>query len=102
MFGRHAEIPRVSGHHGRSCERGCRIRAGRRKGRAVPEILTTDGVHLWASDDGSGPPVVLVAGYTAPAASWAFQVEALTRAGYRAIALDRRSHGRSEAPWYGQ
>jgi pimeloyl-ACP methyl ester carboxylesterase len=43
----------------------------------VPEILTTDGVHLWASDDGSGPPVVLVAGYTAPAASWALRVEAL-------------------------
>ena len=68
----------------------------------MPEILTTDGVRLWAGDDGSGPPVILVAGYTAPAASWAFQVDALTGAGYRAIGLDRRSHGRSEAPWYGQ
>jgi non-heme chloroperoxidase len=68
----------------------------------VPEIRTTDGVRLWASDEGSGPPVVLVAGYTAPAASWALQVDALTSAGYRAIGLDRRSHGRSEAPWYGQ
>ena len=68
----------------------------------MPEILTSDGVRLWASDDGSGPPVVLVAGYTAPAASWAFQVDALIGAGYRAIGLDRRSHGRSEAPSYGQ
>jgi len=67
----------------------------------VPEIVTSDGVRLWASDDGSGPPVVLVGGYTAPAASWAFQIDALTAAGHRAIALDRRSHGRSEAPWYG-
>jgi non-heme chloroperoxidase len=67
----------------------------------VPEMLTSDGVRLWASDDGSGPPVVLVAGYTAPAASWAFQVDALVGAGYRAVGLDRRSHGRSDAPSYG-
>jgi non-heme chloroperoxidase len=68
----------------------------------VPELVTSDGVRLRASDDGAGPPVVLVAGYTAPAASWAFQVDALVGAGYRAIGLDRRSHGRSEAPSYGQ
>jgi non-heme chloroperoxidase len=68
----------------------------------VPEILTSDGVRLRASDDGAGPPVVLLAGYTAPAASWAFQVDALVGAGYRAIGLDRRSHGRSDAPSYGQ
>lgn len=68
----------------------------------MPEIRTSDGVRLWASDDGGGPPVVLVAGYTAPAVSWAFQIDALTAAGYRAVALDRRSHGRSQAPWYGQ
>jgi pimeloyl-ACP methyl ester carboxylesterase len=68
----------------------------------VPEILTSDDVRLRASDDGAGPPVVLVAGYTAPAASWAFQVDVLVASGYRAIGLDRRSHGRSEAPSYGQ
>ena len=68
----------------------------------MPEIVTSDGVRLWASDDGYGPSVVLVAGYTAPAASWAFQIDALTAAGHRAIGLDRRSHGRSDAPWYGQ
>src|SRR4051794_2836353 len=32
MFGRHAEIPGVSGHHGRSYERGCRIRAREAEG----------------------------------------------------------------------
>ncbi len=66
------------------------------------EIVTSDGVRLRASDDGAGPPVVLVAGFTAPAVSWAFQIDALVAAGYRAIGLDRRSHGRSEAPPYGQ
>jgi non-heme chloroperoxidase len=69
---------------------------------AVPEIVTSGGVRLRASDDGAGPPVVLVAGYTAPADSWAFQVDALVGAGYRAIGLDRRSHKLSEAPSYGQ
>ena len=48
----------------------------------MPEIVTSDGIRLWASDDGSGAPVVLVAGYTAPAASWAFQVDALTTTQY--------------------
>jgi non-heme chloroperoxidase len=68
----------------------------------MPEITTSDGVRLWASDGGTGAPVVLVAGFMAPAVSWAFQIDALTDAGYRAISLDRRSHGRSEAPPFGQ
>jgi non-heme chloroperoxidase len=68
----------------------------------MPEIRTSDGVRLWASDDGAGRGVVLVAGFTAPAVSWAFQIDALTAAGFRAIGLDRRSHGLSEAPAFGQ
>jgi non-heme chloroperoxidase len=68
----------------------------------MAEIRTSDGVRLWASDEGSGLPVVLVAGFTAPAVSWAFQIDSLTAAGYRAIGFDRRSHGVSEAPAFGQ
>ena len=49
-----------------------------------------------------GSPVVLVHGYTAPAASWALTVDALLDAGYRAIAFDRRAHGESETPAHGQ
>lgn len=64
-------------------------------------ITTSDGVTLRYTDTGSGPSVVLVAGYTAPAASWALQVDALTAAGFRAVSLDRRSHGLSDAPAYG-
>jgi non-heme chloroperoxidase len=62
------------------------------------EITTSDGVTLRFTDTGTGPAVVLVAGYTAPAASWALQVDALTAAGYRAVCLDRRSHGLSTRP----
>ena len=65
-------------------------------------ITTIDGVTLHVTSEGSGPPVVLVAGFTAAATTWAFQVDALVAAGYQAICLDRRSHGRSEAPRHGQ
>jgi len=58
----------------------------------VPEVLTSDRVRLRASDDGAGPPVVLGADDTAPAASRAFRVDALVGAGYRAIGLDRCEH----------
>ncbi len=67
----------------------------------MPEFTTSDGVRLHYSDSGSGRPVVLVAGYLAPAASWLFQQQALAAAGYRVLSLDRRSHGESEDPPFG-
>ena len=72
---------------------------------------TNDGVTLSYTDnaphtdtvgDGAGRPVVLIHGYTAPAAAWAFTIDALLENGYRAIAFDRRCHGESETPAYGQ
>ena len=63
-----------------------------------PEIRSTDGVllnHL-ESGDPRGRPVVLVAGFKAPATSWKPQLAALENAGYRVIAVDRRGHGASE------
>lgn len=65
-------------------------------------VTTSDGVQLHVTDEGAGPTVVLIAGFMAPASTWAFQVDALTAAGYRAVCIDRRSHGRSDAPAYGQ
>ena len=64
----------------------------------MPTFRTTDDVTLAYTDEGKGRPVVLVHGYTAPAASWALTVDALLAAGYRAIAFDRRAHGESETP----
>ncbi|OLR93458.1 alpha/beta fold hydrolase [Actinokineospora bangkokensis] len=64
-------------------------------------VRTNDGVALHVTSDGEGPPVVLVAGYGATARSWVWQVEALTAAGYRAVCVDRRSHGRSDNPGHG-
>lgn len=70
--------------------------------RTVPEFLTTDGVRLAYSDNGSGPLVVCSAGFTLPAESWFYQERALLEAGYRVVCLDRRGHGASEAPDHGQ
>lgn len=63
---------------------------------------TDDGVKLAYTDRGSGVCVVLIAGYGAPAVSWCCQERALLKAGYRVICFDRRCHGRSEAPSFGQ
>ncbi|MFG1603314.1 alpha/beta fold hydrolase [Actinoplanes sp. NPDC049265] len=61
-------------------------------------FTTGDGVDLHYTDDGDGPPVLLLAGFCGPAESWEFQRRALIDAGHRVIALDRRSHGRSADP----
>ncbi|MTD16693.1 alpha/beta fold hydrolase [Nakamurella sp. YIM 132087] len=71
-------------------------------GTSSNSFLTNDGVRLAYTDTGSGPPVVLVAGFTAPATSWSLQVPALRDAGHRVIGFDRRSHGGSESPFHGQ
>jgi non-heme chloroperoxidase len=65
-------------------------------------VETTDGVRLHYTDDGDGRPVVLIAGFCAPVESWEFQRRALLAEGHRVLALDRRSHGRSDSPAYGQ
>jgi non-heme chloroperoxidase len=68
----------------------------------VPTCRTSDGVNLSYVEESHGRPVVLIHGYTAPAAAWALTTDALVSAGYRVIAFDRRSHGESETPVFGQ
>jgi len=63
---------------------------------------TGDGVKLAYDDEGSGPAVLLIHGFSCKAAHWAFQREVLLEAGYRVIGIDLRLHGRSEAPTQGQ
>ncbi len=67
------------------------------------EFFTTDDeVKLGYIDKGSGTPVILIAGYSAPATSWYDQEKVLLKHGYRVIGFDRRSHGSSENPPFGQ
>ena len=65
-------------------------------------FTTDDGVKLGYMDKGSGIPVILMAGYSAPATSWYMDEKVLLKHGYRVIAFDRRSHGSSENPSHGQ
>ncbi|MGU3431775.1 alpha/beta fold hydrolase [Actinomycetes bacterium M1A6_2h] len=67
----------------------------------MPTVTTDDDVTLSYIDRGTGPVVVLVAGFCAPATSWALQHDVFVDAGYRVVALDRRGHGDSEAPAHG-
>ncbi|HEY3951226.1 alpha/beta fold hydrolase [Phenylobacterium sp.] len=65
--------------------------------RARPAtIRTNDGLALAYEDWGSGPPVVLVHSWALQKAMWRQQIPALTQAGFRVVAYDRRGHGRSD------
>ncbi|MEV6350561.1 alpha/beta hydrolase [Actinoplanes sp. NPDC051851] len=68
----------------------------------MPTIISSDGVRLNYTDEGDGAPVVLIAGFCAPLESWELQRSALAAEGHRVIGFDRRSHGASESPPYGQ
>ncbi|WP_175911486.1 alpha/beta hydrolase [Burkholderia sp. BCC1640] len=57
--------------------------------------LDHDGARIWHASFGDGPPVVLLHGGLGHAGNWGGQVPALLAAGYRAIVIDSRGHGRS-------
>jgi pimeloyl-ACP methyl ester carboxylesterase len=52
-------------------------------------------VSMFYTDEGDGPPILLVHGWSCDGADWAWQTPALKAAGYRCIAPDLRGHGRS-------
>jgi pimeloyl-ACP methyl ester carboxylesterase len=54
-----------------------------------------DGARIFYRSYGSGPAVILLHGGLANGQYWAKQVPALERAGYRAVVIDSRGHGRS-------
>ena len=58
-------------------------------------------IELYYEDQGTGRPVVLLAGWPFDARSWEPQLHPLLDAGYRVVTLDRRGFGRSSAPIIG-
>ena len=60
-------------------------------------LLSSTKVHV-EDTGGSGRPVVLIHGWPLSGASWSGQTSALTAAGFRAIAYDRRGFGQSDKP----
>ncbi|MGW0866004.1 alpha/beta fold hydrolase [Streptomyces sp. NPDC002611] len=67
----------------------------------MPFVTAADGAHLHYKDWGEGRPVVLSHGWPLNADSWEAQQLLLATHGFRAIAHDRRGHGRSEQTWTG-
>ena len=64
----------------------------------MPTITTKDGSEIYYKDWGTGEPVVFSHGWPLSADAWEDQMVFLVAHGYRAIAHDRRGHGRSSQP----
>jgi non-heme chloroperoxidase len=67
----------------------------------MPTITTTDGATIYYKDWGAGQPVVFSHGWPLTADAWEDQMVFMASHGFRAIAHDRRGHGRSSQPWDG-
>jgi non-heme chloroperoxidase len=67
----------------------------------MPFITTKDGTEIYYKDWGTGQPIVFSHGWPLTADAWEDQMVFLAARGYRCIAHDRRSHGRSTQTWDG-
>lgn len=70
---------------------------------AMPYITTKDGTEIYYKDWGNpaGQPIVFSHGWPLNSDNWENQMFFLGNEGYRIIAHDRRGHGRSSQPWFG-
>jgi len=64
-------------------------------------ITTEDSTQIYYKNWGVGQPVVFSHGWPLNSDSWESQMLFLATHGYRCIAHDRRGHGRSGQPWFG-
>src|SRR6266702_4084900 len=72
------------------------------KGAAsMSTITTTDGTRLFYKDWSEGQPVVFAHGWPLSSDAWDDQMLFFGQYGYRVVAHDRRSHGRSDQTWDG-
>ncbi len=67
----------------------------------MPFITTNDKAQIFYNDLGEGPPVLFSHGWPLSGDDWERQMLFLSERGYRVIAHDRRSHGRSTQTWEG-
>ena len=67
----------------------------------MPVLTVKDGTDIFYKDWGAGQPVVFSHGWPLSADAWDNQAVLVGNAGYRAVAHDRRGHGRSTQTWDG-
>jgi len=60
--------------------------------------VTAHGIKIHAVEHGSGPVVLLCHGFPSLWSMWRAQMAAIAAAGWRAVAIDMRGYGRSDAP----
>jgi non-heme chloroperoxidase len=78
------------------------MRSDTREGTEPMNTITTeDGTRIFYKDWGQGQPVVFSHGWPLTADAWDEQMLFLAERGFRCIAHDRRSHGRSSQTWHG-
>ncbi|HEL3816179.1 TPA: alpha/beta hydrolase [Stenotrophomonas maltophilia] len=64
-------------------------------------VTVADGARIFYKDWGSGQPIVFAHGWPLSSDAWDPQMLFMGQNGYRVIAHDRRSHGRSSQTWDG-
>ncbi|HEX3785746.1 MAG TPA: alpha/beta hydrolase [Pseudonocardiaceae bacterium] len=64
----------------------------------MPTVAVNEESALWYSDWGTGQPVLFLASAAVSSRMWDYQRIHLVDKGMRAIAYDRRGHGRSDDP----
>ncbi len=71
--------------------------------RAAPQGLLqgAGGAQLFVRDWGMGPPILFLAAWSLTSDAWGYHMLAAKEQGFRAIAYDRRGHGRSSDPGRG-
>jgi len=67
----------------------------------MPFITTDDGTQIFYKDHGTGQPVLFSHGWPLSGDAWDGQMVFMGQNGFRVIAHDRRSHGRSDQTWDG-
>jgi non-heme chloroperoxidase len=67
----------------------------------MPDFTTPDGTRINYKDWGSGRPIVFSHGWPLTADAFEDQMFFLAERGFRVIAHDRRGHGHSSQPFYG-
>jgi non-heme chloroperoxidase len=64
-------------------------------------VTINDGTEIFYKDWGEGQPVLFSHGWPLNADAWDDQAFLVASNGFRAVAHDRRGHGRSSQPWDG-